>query len=150
MFMGTIAIYACILISGVLQAFGNPMNSQLKNSLQNPWLTSFVSFVLIVPIFLIAFSIQPRPLPSAENIAMMPWWAPLGGIVGAVAVFAGLVFVGRVGAGVVAGLLITANLLTSLVIDHFGWFNMDQHPLGPGRIIGGILMVAGVISISFF
>ena len=32
----------------------------------------------------------------------MPWWAPLGGLVGALAVIAGLLFVDKVGAGAFA------------------------------------------------
>ena len=60
------------------------------------------------------FFCLPRPLPTAEGIAGMPWWAPLGGLVGAFAVVAGLLFVDKVGAGAFAGLTITANILMSL------------------------------------
>ena len=85
----------------------------------------------------------PRPLPTAQGIAAMPWWAPLGGVIGAFAVIAGLLFVGKVGAGAFAGLTITANILMSLVIDHFGLFGVEQHSLGLGRAMGAVLMVAG-------
>ena len=85
---------------------------------------------------------QPRPLPTAEGVAGMPWWAPLGGLVGAFAVVAGLLFVNTVGAGAFAGLTITANILMSLAIDKYGWFGMDVHPLNGARILGAALMVA--------
>jgi uncharacterized membrane protein YdcZ (DUF606 family) len=58
--MGNFAIYVLIVFAGVFQAFGNPMNSQLKASLQNPWLAATISFALIVPVFLMLFSIQPQ------------------------------------------------------------------------------------------
>ena len=74
----------------------------------------------------------------------MPWWAPLGGLVGAFAVIAGLMFVNKVGAGPFAGLTITANILMSLAIDHFGWFGMTVHPMGGWRVLGAALMVARV------
>jgi len=80
----------------------------------------------------------------------MPWWAPLGGLVGAFAVIAGLLFVNKVGAGPFAGLTITANILMSLVIDKFGWFGMDAHPLSAWRILGAILMVGGIALIAKF
>jgi transporter family-2 protein len=92
----------------------------------------------------------PRPLPTAEGIGAMPWWAPLGGVIGAFAVIAGLLFVDRVGAGTFAGLTITANILMSLVIDHLGLFGVQQHSMGLGRTIGAILMVAGIFAISKF
>jgi bacterial/archaeal transporter family-2 protein len=78
----------------------------------------------------------------------MPWWAPLGGLVGAFAVIAGLLFVGKVGAGAFAGLTITANILMSLVIDRYGLFGMEVHALSGGRIAGAALMVAGIALIS--
>jgi hypothetical protein len=92
----------------------------------------------------------PRPLPTAEGIGAMPWWAPLGGVIGAFAVIAGLLFVEKVGAGAFAGLTITANILMSLAIDHFGLFDVQQHSMGPGRAVGALLMVAGIFAISKF
>ena len=77
--------------------------------------------------------LRPLPLPTETDVRAMPWWAPLGGIAGAVAVFGGLLFVDKVGAGPFNGLLITANLMTSLAIDHFGWFHMPEHRTGKGR-----------------
>ena len=73
-----------ILLGGVLQAAGSAMNAQLYRSLGNPWLASLVSFALIVALFLIMAAALPRPLPTADAVRRMPWWAPLGGLVGAV------------------------------------------------------------------
>ncbi len=70
--------------------------------------------------------------------------------IGAFAVVAGLLFVNKVGAGPFAGLTITANILMSLVIDKFGWFGMDIHPLNGWRMIGAALMVAGIALIARF
>jgi transporter family-2 protein len=78
----------------------------------------------------------------------MPWWAPLGGLVSAVAVVAGLPFVGKVGAGTFAGLTIIANILMSLIIDRFGLFGTDGHPLSRGRMGGASLMVGGIALIA--
>src|SRR5579862_6561346 len=73
-------LYPIILIAGALQAWGPPMNNALRNSLQNPWLSSFVSFLPIVAFLFVVWVCQPHPLPSREGIAAMPWWAPLGGL----------------------------------------------------------------------
>jgi transporter family-2 protein len=89
-------------------------------------------------------------MPSTDSVAQMPWWAPLGGLIGAFAVVAGLLFVGKVGAGAFAGLTITANILMSLVIDKFGLFGMETYALSVGRMAGAALMVAGIALISYF
>jgi transporter family-2 protein len=141
-------LYPMILAAGALQAWGPPMNGALRNALTNPWLASIVSFLPIVAFLGCVFLCLPRPLPTFDGISAMPWWAPLGGLVGAFAVVAGLMFVDRVGAGTFAGLTITANILMSLAIDRFGWFGMEVHALSPGRIAGAVLMVAGIGLIS--
>jgi transporter family-2 protein len=141
-------LYPIILIGGALQAWGPPMNGALRNALTNPWLASVISFLPVVAFLAVVFVCLPRPLPTIEGVSNMPWWAPLGGLIGAVAVIAGLLFVNKVGAG--AGLTITANILMSLMIDQFGLFGMEVHHLNPWRIIGGALMVGGIALIAIF
>ncbi len=143
-------LYPIILVAGALQAWGPPMNGVLRQSLSNPWLASIVSFVPVVAFLLVLWFCLPRPMPTAEGISTMPWWAPLGGLVGALAVVCGLLFVDKVGAGAFAGLTITANILMSLAIDQFGLFGVEQHQMGLGRSIGAGLMVAGIALIAKF
>src|SRR6202451_4264678 len=134
-------LYPIIIVAGALQAWGPPMNGALRNSLTNPWLASVVSLLPVVAFLSCVFLFVPRPLPTAEGLNAMPWWAPLGGLIGAFAVIAGLLFVGRVGAGAFAGLTITANILMSLRVDRFGNVGMEgqepSHGSYPGRPLKG-------------
>ena len=143
-------LYPTIVVAGLLQAMGPPMNGALRTSLVNPWLATLVSFGLIVALFVIVAAVFPRPLPTAEGLEKMPWWAPLGGIVGAVAVVTGLLFVDKVGAGPFAAMTVSANLVASVVIDHFGWLNVPEHALSPLRALGVLVLVAGVALITLF
>ena len=143
-------LYPIILLAGALQALGPPMNNALRNAMDNPWLASLVSFLPVIALLACLFLCLPSPLPSAKGLESMPWWAPLGGLIGAFAVIAGLLFVGKVGAGVFGGLTITANILMSLAVDRYGMFGMEVHELSIGRIAGAILMVAGIGLISNF
>ena len=98
-----------IILAGALQAFGAVMSAQLRISLANPWLSLAVLFALNFFFFAALFAVSPRPLPTVEGIAAMPWWAPLAGLTGAVAVFAGLALIDKLGAGMVNGLIIAAK-----------------------------------------
>ena len=89
-------IFPFIILGGVLQTCGAAMNAQLFQSLENKWLASAISFTLIMAFFVAAFVMFPHPLPHAAALAKMPWWAPLGGLVGAVQVYAGLTLVQKV------------------------------------------------------
>ena len=143
-------LYPLIIVAGALQAWGPPMNGALRGALENPWLASVVSFLPVLAFLVVVFFCLPNPIPTAQGIAGMPWWAPLGGLVGAFAVVTGLLFVNKIGAGPFAGLTITANILMSLAVDHFGLFGIEQHSLNMGRIVGGILMSGGIVLIALF
>ena len=148
--MSNIWIYGLIIVAGALQALGAAINGQLNKSLVNPWLASVVSFALVLSVLVVIFAIVPKPLPSGAVVAAMPWWAPLGGITGAVAVFAGLLFIQKIGAGPVNGLTIAANLIASLAIDQFGIANVPSHPVSALRVAGALLMIGGVTLIAKF
>ena len=92
-------LYPLIIGCGVLQAWGPPMNGALRVGLTNPWLATLISFLPISFVFALAWFCIPQPFPTVEGVSQMPWWAPLGRIVGAFAVVAGLLFVDKVGAG---------------------------------------------------
>jgi transporter family-2 protein len=139
-----------IILAGALQAFGAVMSAQLRISLSNPWLALSVLFALNFFFFTALFLVWPRPLPTLDGVSTMPWWAPLAGLMGAVAVFAGLAFIDKLGAGMVNGLIITANLATSLFIDHFGLLSAPTHGLNVWHVLGALLMAAGVFLISKF
>ena len=143
-------LYPVIIVGGLLQALGPPMNGQLRQSLTNPWLATLVSFGLITALFAIVAVVLPRPLPTAQGVAGMPWWAPLGGIIGAVAVVAGLLFVDRVGAGPFAALTVSANLIMSIVVDQLGLLGMPVHGIGLLRALGVVLLIGGVGLITLF
>ncbi len=143
-------LYPFIVVAGALQAIGVVWNAQLREAVVNPWLAALVSFLPVVFVFVLVFLLRPKPLPQRTDIEGVRWWMPLAGLTGAVAVFAGLLFVDKVGAGAFNGLLITANLLTSVALDHFGWVGMKRVRAGASRLGGAALMVAGILLISLF
>ncbi|CAO4147209.1 EamA-like transporter family protein [Methylorubrum extorquens] len=143
-------LYPFIVVAGALQAIGVVWNAQLRGALINPWLAALVSFLPVVFVFVLVFLLRPKPLPQRADIEGVRWWMPLAGLTGAVAVFAGLLFVDKVGAGAFNGLLITANLLTSVALDHFGWVGMKRVRAGASRLGGAALMAAGIVLISLF
>ena len=61
-----------------------------------------------------------------------------------------LTLIDKLGAGTVNGLIIAANIVTSIAIDHFGLLNAPVHEANFWRILGGALMVAGIALVSRF
>lgn len=75
----------------------------------------------------------------------LSWYYLLGGLLGAVYVVNALIVVSVIGAGGVAAATITGQLAASVAIDRLGLFGLDQVPIGPERILGVVLLVAGTI-----
>ena len=73
------------------------------------------------------------------------WYYLLGGLLGAVYVANALVAVTAIGAGGVAAATITGQLTASVAIDRLGLFGLDQVPLGPERVVGVALLLAGTV-----
>jgi|SRR6185437_4430503 len=146
--MNSFWMYPFIILGGALQTCGAAMNAQLFQSLENKWLASAVSFGLITAFFLCVFAMFPNPLPSSAGLARMPWWAPLGGLVGALQVYAGLTLVQQIGAGPFIGFTVTAALVMSLLLDHYGWFHLPVHEINLWRVLGAVLMISGISLIA--
>ena len=54
-----------------------------------------------------------------------------------------LIAVSAIGAGGVAAATITGQLTASVAIDRLGLFGLDEVPLGPERLLGVALLLAG-------
>ncbi|QQL51264.1 DMT family transporter [Mucilaginibacter ginkgonis] len=141
-------LFAIIVLAGIIEACGPPMNASLFKHLQNPWIAGLVCFLPVLVILLIIFLFSGSPLPSFTLLQRIPWWAYLGGIACCIAIVLTFVYVDKVGVGTFAGLIITSNLIMSVVIDKYGWFGTEIHPLSIPRLIGACLMIAGIFLIS--
>lgn len=86
---------------------------------------------------------------TARLLAVKPWaWA--GGLISIAPTMAGLILAQRMGSGIFTGVSITAALVTSVLLDHFGAIGFEVHPASPLRVAGCTLMIAGVWMISRF
>ncbi|MBE7211482.1 MAG: DMT family transporter [Gluconacetobacter diazotrophicus] len=71
--MGMVWVFPLFVVAGVLQAAGASMNGAFKQSLNNPWLASTITFGLsVLPVLALA-ALFPRPSPTANGIGSMPW-----------------------------------------------------------------------------
>ena len=53
----------------------------------------------------------------------------------------------KLGAAALLALVILGQLVTSLLVDHFGWLGFPQHPLTLMRLLGATLLFGGVLLI---
>ena len=82
--------------------------------------------------------------PRSDQWMSVPVWAWLGGLCGGVYVLSVIFIADKVGAAVFTGLAVTAAIVTSVLLDHFGLVGFQVHEAGLWRILGAVLMVGGL------
>ncbi len=143
-------LYGLILIAGILNGLQTGMNAQLNKSLGQTILAAPIVYLAGLAAMLVAAPFFGIKLGNYARLAETPWWAFLGGICGAVFIYAMLSTTQKVGAGVFMGVTVTAAVVTSVALDHFGAMGVDQHPAGLWRLVGLALMIGGVALIAHF
>lgn len=137
---------AIILTAGAggLIALQAPINAGLGRA-TGSLAAAFVSF-LIGTIALGAIVVLSGKAGGLDSAFDLRWYYLVGGLLGAVYVTNALIAIDVIGAGGVAALTVTGQLVASLAIDRFGLFGLDQISVGPERIVGvGFLLVGTVL-----
>lgn len=135
-----------ILIAGLLNPVQTGVNSTLRNYLRTPILSSTVSFLVGLTSLMIMTLLTCSTLfPSGETVSGMPWWAWLGGLAGAIGLTGNILLFPKLGGVLTALMPMLGQILMSMLIDTFGWFDTEPIPMATGRIAGLSLVIGGLI-----
>lgn len=143
--------YVFAALAGVASAVEPGQNAGLAKAFGRPLAAGVVSLGISVVCIAAAMAASGQTgLPSLERLAHVPWWAWLGGLLSALLTIAQLFVSKRIGAAPFLGIIVTAGVATSILLDHFGLVGFDTHPLNLWRAVGGGLMIAGVAFVVRF
>ncbi len=145
------ALFALLTIfAGMTSALQAGSNQMLEKTLLTPrWSIVIVAAVTFAAALVVALVSRERP-PAFAVIAQVPWWAWIGGLLGLGFVVGTVLASAKLGAGLFIGLLVTAEIVMSMTLDHFGWMGFEVHRAGGARLAGGALMIAGVALIAAY
>jgi transporter family-2 protein len=136
--------YVLGLVAGLGLTVQVGMNSQLRRVLQSANTAALISF-LVGTVALIGLLVATRaPLPPRDALAAVPWWAWFGGMLGAFYVASSTVVAAELGTASLLALALVGQLATALIIDHYGWLGMPEHPITWMRLAGVGLLASGV------
>jgi transporter family-2 protein len=135
-----------VVIAGVAIAVQSATNGFLGRTMGSGLAASLVSFGVGV-LALAATVLVLRPRTHEGWMQATPWWAWLGGVYGAVVVFAGAWATPRLGAATALVLTVTAQVAVGVILDHFGAFGLKVHPVSGLRAAGVLLVVAGALMV---
>jgi bacterial/archaeal transporter family-2 protein len=135
------------LVAGVSVVIQQALNANLRSQLNSAVWSGFMSYFLGV-LCMVALAVLLRePIPSTGIVARIPWWARSGGLFGAIFIGISIVVAQQLGAAALIALLVTGQMIASIILDHFGWLGLTQKPIDLARVIGVGLLIAGVVLI---
>ncbi|WP_179959414.1 DMT family transporter [Marinobacter changyiensis] len=135
-------IFILLLVGGAVLAAQSSINGRLgakTGIIESAWLTFIMGAVLT---FLLMFFFEPV---QQATLFSVPKWQLTGALFGVVYMLAIVFAVPRVGTAAATVAVISGQLVMSLLIDHFGWLNNAQLPLGASRYIAMALLLGAIV-----
>lgn len=143
-----IGIILLLMLGGVGLTVQAAVNARLREAVGGPVLSALLSFlvgsVALGALLLLGVLGRGRVTGLGDG----PWWMWVGGLFGAFYVTLAVVGVPRVGAAVVISCAVFGQMAAALLLDSLGWLGVPRAPLNAWRILGGVLVVAGVLLIQ--
>ena len=125
------------------------INGRLRFILGAPVWAATAQFVVGL-VLLILFGVLTRQaVPAVADVGRAPWWMWTGGLFGALFILMAVVTTPTLGAALMLASSLVGQLGAALVIDHYGLFGGTVIPVTPTRVIGVLLLCAGVILIRW-
>jgi bacterial/archaeal transporter family-2 protein len=146
-YMQTYFLMAIALLAGAVLPLQAGLNARMGHVLQSPVMASFISFVTGALGLLIYMLINKIPLSQLSQARFAPAYLWVAGLLGAFYVTSVILLAPKMGVALTFSLVIGGQMLVSLLFDHFGLMGLPANPVSYTRILGVVLLIAGVFLI---
>jgi transporter family-2 protein len=133
--------------AGISFVMQQVVNADLRTALGSAAWAGFVSHLGGTLCMLALTMVLREALPSPLAAGQSHWWAWSGGLFGAIYITVSILLVPRLGAAAFVTLLVASQMLSSVIVDHYGLFGLAQRVAGPSRLLWSALLIVGVILI---
>jgi transporter family-2 protein len=138
-----ILFYLLPVFAGIAITIQSGVNSQLRTAIQHPLMAAFISFVVGTIALAVLLIFSKDTIPGLSQYADVNWYKYTGGLLGAFVVTVTLVSVSQIGAGNMFVLIVAGQLITAVLMDHFGVLGLKQDPVSIQKLLGICLLIAG-------
>lgn len=142
--MSYVALAAWAFAAGALIPVMGSLNAGLSRALGSAPAAATVLFVVALASMMALFLITRQQVPTASQFSLAPGHLFLGGLIVAFYVISVTVLVPIFGVGNTILFAMTAQIVMSAAMDHFGLFGAPIKPVSLTRLAGLILMLAGL------
>ncbi|AYO81825.1 DMT family transporter [Methylobacterium brachiatum] len=144
-------LYGLTILAGLANAIQPGQNATLSKSLGLPITAALLTLLVSTAALLVGgLALGKLEMPSGQQLVQVPWWAWLGGFLSVLLILAQLYASPSIGAASFLGIIVTVGVGASIVLDNYGWVGFAVHPASLWRILGAVLMTAGVALVALF
>ncbi len=129
--------------AGAISAVQAVVNARLRQAVASPFQVALLSFGMGT-LALLGIVSATAPSWAGTSFSAVPWWAWMGGVLGAGYITTAVVLAPRIGSLALMSLVIAGQLLAALVLDHFGLLGLRKVSVTPSRLVGAALLLAGL------
>lgn len=135
------------LVAGAVIPVQTSINSRLSRFTQSSLYASAISFTVGTLLLVILNFILNPHLLTAEAFGHyhFDYYWYVGGLMGVIYLTGNMILLPRIGASLTVVTTITGQILMSMLIDTFGWFNVDVQALHVMKVLGIVLLLIGII-----
>jgi bacterial/archaeal transporter family-2 protein len=137
-----VAVILTAAVGGLI-ALQAPINSMLGKAVGS-FQAAFVSFAIGTVVLAAIAALAKGGFGTIGEVRTLDWYYLTGGVLGAAYVTTVLVTVRELGAGPVVAATIAGQLSASVVLDQFGMLGLPKDPITLGKVVGVVLLAAGV------
>lgn len=130
------------LIAGILMALQGSLNSRL-GKVVGLWETTFIVHIFGLATIIFILFVLRLGKGQLEAAPHAPWYTFLGGILGVLIVYGVVTSIPRLGVAIATTSIIVGQVLTALIIDHFGLFGLAKMPFTWIKVLGLVLLAGG-------
>ena len=138
------------ILAGIALPIQAAINAVLARGAGDPLWASVISFSVGLLVLLLVCVLFRAPWPVLAGLSALPWWAWIGGALGAVYVASSIIVIPKLGAATLVALIVAGQMLASLLLDHFGALGLPEQGINAWRILGASLLIGGVVLIRVF
>jgi transporter family-2 protein len=135
------------VLAGAVLPLQAGLNVQLGKSVQQPIFAAFASFLIGSVGLFIYLLILKFDFGTMSQVKTVSPWVWIAGILGAFYVAAVIILAPKLGTALTFSLVVAGQMIVSIVFDHFGLFGLPVKTINFQRILGVLLLIAGVILI---
>ena len=137
------------LSAGAFVPFQTGSNTALTRSLGSGFYASLVVFIVAAIEMITAIVLHRQTIPTTTQMATVPWYAWIGGgVMGAAYIFLLIYLAPKLGIANVTGFVVAGQLITAILFDQFGFMGFAVHHINWQRLMGVVLLLAGLYFIQ--